>query len=347
MASELPLEMSEHSGEVARVPSAPPTTGPLERRIIEYLCEPLLPHIPARVHPNTISLVTHGVVWLTAALAVGSVAAEAPQRSLMLVGAGVGTLLSMIGDCLDGMHARRTGQCSKLGELMDHWLDAIVVPLTIAGITIALEMPAWALVATCVTAVTIYQAQLVLYHHTGQFVHPEPASGVEGQFGVAVAYGALAGLFAVTPRQVPWLDLAIGVVAVLATLVQLRCNAFYYRRLGRHITEHIKFVGMLAVLAVLHATGAVGQLGFLTGLVAISFRISGTYVLGTIVGRRFAGDDLVIYGLLAAAAIAQFAGLEIPSFGPVAFADWPFALAAYVLIRNVGDLLRDRSQLSA
>ncbi len=59
-------------------------------------------------------------------------------RALALIGAGVGMLLSMIGDSLDGMHARRTDQCSKLGEMMDHWLDAIIVPLTTLGITVAL-----------------------------------------------------------------------------------------------------------------------------------------------------------------------------------------------------------------
>lgn len=343
--------MTEQTADVhgtAPAASPPSVPGALERHIITHLCEPLLPRIPARVHPNTISLITHTIAWATAGCAVASVTLPASLRPLFLLGAGIGTLLSMIGDCLDGMHARRTGQCSKLGEMMDHWLDAIVVPLTIAGIAVALQVPAWALTSLCVTAVMVYQAQLVLYHHTGAFIHPEPASGVEGQFGVAVAYAALAALFCFTPRQVAWLDIAIAIVSVAGVLVQLRCSWFYYPKLGAHIKEHVNFVGMLAALAALHLVGACDRYGFLIGVVAISFRISGTYVLATIVGRRFNGGDRGIYAILALAAALHFTASVAPMGIAVPHIAWagPYLLALYAALRNGTDLARRLSQLT-
>jgi hypothetical protein len=42
-------------------------------------------------------------------------------------------------DCLDGQHARRTKQTSKLGELLDHCTDAIGIPLTTAACCWALH----------------------------------------------------------------------------------------------------------------------------------------------------------------------------------------------------------------
>src|SRR5256885_15147948 len=90
-----------------------------EPLLIKMLCEPVLPYIPASVHPNTISGVTHAIVWTTALLGMISPHLSPLGRALALIGAGIGMFLSMIGDCLDGLHARRTNQCTKLGEMMD------------------------------------------------------------------------------------------------------------------------------------------------------------------------------------------------------------------------------------
>ena len=45
-------------------------SSPIEQRIMDSLCRPLLRFIPRSVHPNTISVVTHLIVWLTAVVAV-------------------------------------------------------------------------------------------------------------------------------------------------------------------------------------------------------------------------------------------------------------------------------------
>src|SRR5262245_58845331 len=131
MRSELSMRVPEKAEGGRRFFAE--TGSKFEPLLIKTLCEPLLPRIPASVHPNTISLITHGIGWMTALLALSSVYLSPFARAMALTGAGIGMFLSMIGDCIDGLHARRTNQCTKLGEMMDHWLDAIIVPLVTVG----------------------------------------------------------------------------------------------------------------------------------------------------------------------------------------------------------------------
>jgi phosphatidylglycerophosphate synthase len=311
-----------------------------EPLLIKMLCEPVLPYIPASVHPNTISGVTHAIVWTTALLGMISPHLSPLGRALALIGAGIGMFFSMIGDCLDGLHARRTNQCTKLGEMMDHWLDAIVVPLATAGITSALEMPPWAMALVNITAAMIYQAQLVLYHHTGKFVQPEPASGPEAQFGVATGYVALAAVFYYVKRSHPWLDTAIAGVAIAGVFVQLKCTTFFYPKLGRLLSEHFWFVGLCAGFAALYLLGAIGLPYFLFCIVFTSFRICGTYVLFTIVKERYDGKDLGLLCFLLGIGVAHYLGGTVQLHG-VRLTNLLAALACiYAIGRNFQDFSR-------
>jgi phosphatidylglycerophosphate synthase len=270
-----------------------------EPLLIKTLCEPLLPHIPASVHPNTITLITHAMVWITAILALVSPHLPPFQQAMVLIGAGIGMFLSMLGDCIDGLHARRTNQCSKLGELFDHWLDAMVVPLATIGMSAALQMPPWAMVTINVSVAMIYSAQLVLYHHTGRFIAPEPATGAEGQFGISLGYVAMAGFFYYVDRHQPWLDLAFAALAAAATFVQLKCTVFYYPKLGRNIIEHVWFVLPCVGFSAAYLLGIIELHFFVFSVVFTSFRVCGTYVLRTIVRERYSGFDGIIFTFVA------------------------------------------------
>jgi phosphatidylglycerophosphate synthase len=316
-----------------------------ERGIIEWLCQPLLPRIPASVHPNTISLATHFVAWLAFGLALASPHLPPAQRAMALVGAGLGTLLSMIGDCLDGMHARSTNQCSKLGELMDHWLDALIVPMVTVGISMALEMPPWAILAVNITAAMVYHGQLVLYHHTGKFLQPDAATGVEAQFGVSLGYFALAVLFYFVDRHQPWLDVAMAAVAVIGLIVQMRCNFFYYARLGRLIDRHLIFVSMCCGFAALHLMSAIDIYAFVMSIIFVSFRICGTYVLSSVVGRRYDGGDLGIVLWIAIIAATHYFIPGVMVGSVTLLAALPACACLYMLGRNLLDFAREYPKL--
>lgn len=324
-----------------------PSTGRFEEAIIRTLCEPILVRLPASVTPNSISLVTHVIVWATAYCAILSATLPHPYKSLALVAAGVGMLLQMIGDCLDGMHARRTNQCSRLGEMMDHWLDANVVPLVTVGLTMALGMSPWAIVLVNVTATMVYQAQLVLYNHTGKFIHPEPANGVEAQFGVAMGYGALGALFYFVDRDARWLDVALALVAGLAVFVQMRCNWFYYPKLGKFIGEHLLFAGYLLAFGALYLSGAMDVMAFLSTLVFTSFRISGSYVLYTLLKRPYSGVDVGLLGSIALIAASHFLLVPAGIWGATVHATLPYLASAYLVGRNLLDFARHYAEIIA
>jgi phosphatidylglycerophosphate synthase len=348
MPSELSVsirdDVAPEFGEREPVAIATPNSR-IEQRIIEWLCQPLLVRIPASVRPNTISLVTHFIAWVTATLAVIAPLLPPLECSLALIGAGFGTLASMIGDCLDGMHARRTNQCSKLGEMMDHWLDAIIVPLTTVGITVALGMEPWAIAIVNVTAAMVYHGQLVLYHHTGKFVSPEPATGTEAQLGLSIGYVALAPIYYYVGRDHSWFDLLVAGIALLGIFVQMRCNGFYYVRLGKLISRHLLFVAMGTGWAVLYLLSAIDLYTFSFAVVITSFRISGTYVLFTLVKRSYDGNDLGVFAWIAAALLAHFLGGGL-HIGPLPLeAALTYGACAYMITRNLLDVSRHYAEL--
>jgi phosphatidylglycerophosphate synthase len=338
MPSELSMQMQDKAASERNF--FPVSSGKFEPHLIKMFCEPLLPHIPARISPNSISLVTHAVVWTTAWLAVFSPGHAPLGRALALIGAGIGMFLSMIGDCVVGMHARRTGQTSKLGAVLDHWVDALVVPLAAIGISAALEMPIWAVITVNVTAVMIYNAQLVLYHHSREFVAPEPTTGVEAQFGLAIGYVALAGLFYCVVRHRPWLDMTVAALAIAGTFVQLRCSVFYYPKLGRSIIEHFWFVAMCGGWAAAFWLGAIDQRFFLLAITFTTFRICGTYVLRTLVDAPYDGRDYVLLAFIVTIFVVHF-GLKPAPFAGMPITHWLTALScAFAIARNLQDFSR-------
>ncbi len=85
-----------------------------------FFLDPLLPLIPARLHPNWISLAGH-LACLAALLLLSP---QSPQ-GWRFVAAALLLQVYVFCDNADGGHARRTGQTSARGELLDHGLDLL------------------------------------------------------------------------------------------------------------------------------------------------------------------------------------------------------------------------------
>ncbi len=86
-----------------------------------WLVDPLLPLIPRRVSPNWITHAGHVCCFAAAFLLVGLW----PKQGWPFVAAAVLLQLYVWCDNADGAHARRTNQCSPLGEYLDHGLDIL------------------------------------------------------------------------------------------------------------------------------------------------------------------------------------------------------------------------------
>ena len=124
-----------------------------------YLVEPLIRFIPRSVDPNAITHVGHlinlaGVVLL---LAFGGHGARLP-----LLAAVICLQLYNWCDNADGAHARRTGRCSAMGELLDHGLDMLNTTYIAYAAAVAVNAPpAWwvgiALVIPAACATTYWE----------------------------------------------------------------------------------------------------------------------------------------------------------------------------------------------
>lgn len=100
--------------------------------------------IPARFPPEGIILVGH----LVAIAGAVGFAFSATTIWGGLLGAA-GAIGNHLCDCVDGMHARRTGQCRNGGELLDHFTDPLSFSYWLIGLAIAADRP-WLAVATIV-----------------------------------------------------------------------------------------------------------------------------------------------------------------------------------------------------
>lgn len=310
--------------------------------LVDKAFVPLLERLPHSLAPNSISLIGHVICWGAGFCAWASTYLPPLYKALALVGTGVLMFMATAADCLDGMQARRTGRTSKLGELLDHWLDAIHVPIVSASIVLALGLDPWIVVAVHVTNAAIYNAQLVLYHHSGRFVHT-PTSGVDAQFGTSVGFIAAAiylGVFG----PIWWLNIGLGVAA---TLIQLKLNFFYWRRMSlAQALPHVLFYLFCAAFAALYILGMMSTLVFALSIIFLSFRITGTFVLQTVLKRPYDGWDAgIIFWLLAIPAGHFF-------LGPVVVQGYrvdqlvPHLAILYMAGRNLIDLARNFEELA-
>ncbi|QDT05547.1 CDP-alcohol phosphatidyltransferase [Rubripirellula lacrimiformis] len=131
-----------------------PFVGPCLQSLYPYLS------IPKRFPPEGIVLVGH----LSAiAGAIGFAFSTSTWWGGGLASAGV--IGNHLADCVDGTHARRTGQCRNGGELLDHFTDPLSFAYWMIGIGVAagsLQMALAAVVILFAIAVlTNIKAKLV------------------------------------------------------------------------------------------------------------------------------------------------------------------------------------------
>ena len=118
---------------------------------------------------------------------------------------------------------------------------------------------------------------------------------------------------------------------------QCRNTLFYYPKLGAWMVHHGKFVVLTSAFIALHFMGAYGILMTVALLVSTSFRLSGTYVLHTVLKTPYKGVDWAL--VLGVVGIGMW--LVVPDWGWMGFRATELLAAVvcgYVVVRNVGDL---------
>ncbi|HEU4348699.1 MAG TPA: CDP-alcohol phosphatidyltransferase family protein, partial [Actinoplanes sp.] len=93
-------------------------------------------------------------------------------------------------DWVDGYVARRLGQVSRLGELLDPFADRLYIVATLVGFTVREVVPWWLAAALLLRELVLGVALLVLRRH-GYGPPPVHYVGKTGTFVLLVAFPAL------------------------------------------------------------------------------------------------------------------------------------------------------------
>lgn len=328
----------------------PEVNSRFEPWILTHVVEPVARRIPRWVHPNWITYGSLLTVCLSFVLSVAAPHLEPGRALAARLVAGVLILGYLLTDSLDGMHARRTGQTSSLGEVLDHWFDAFIMGLVSAGLILTLELPVWAQTLGLVTTLTVYNAQLILYHHTRRFVHP-PTSGVDAQVGIFMVYWAAGWLFYLAGPEVWWVRALALTLGVGSIATQLAMTWFYYPKLGReHLAPHALFTTLAAGFSVVYVLGGLDPLSYALLISALSFRVTGTYVLRTVLDVPYSGVDAlsilwlaVLAGLLPLGSVAVYGGWTVQTLAPYAAVVTLVTVNVADLVRHLGDLRAEQS----
>ncbi len=280
----------------------------LRRRIIG----PVSTFVPDSVHPNLISMVTPVFALLSFMFAALAPGATPGYALLFRVLAGILMFCSMLTDHVDGLHARRTNQTSKYGEALDHWFDALHVPLAAAGIAVTLGASGWLLASVIITAGGVYNAQLILYYDTKKFIYP-PTGGAWAQVMLSVAYVLVGLIYFFGPSTQPYFITATEVFMWLVVVGNIRNIFFYLPRLARRAWVPSLFIALSFALTGALSIVSLPDTGpFLAILLCVaSLRINGRWILSTIVDQRYAGIDYLLMAWVVAIGTASIGGWRV------------------------------------
>ncbi|MDA8743075.1 CDP-alcohol phosphatidyltransferase family protein [Rubripirellula amarantea] len=190
-----------------------PWIGPLFKKLYPRLS------IPAWFPPEGIVLIGH-----LSAIAGAIGFAFALQFWWCGILGSIGVVGNHLADCIDGTHARETGQCRNGGELLDHFTDPLSFAYWLIGIGVAinrLDLAIVAVVCLFATAVlTNIKAKLIGEFTLAKF-GPTEFKTLLAVFGssLSVAMGVPALSSAATPFAT-----TCYVVLILGGLVQLTTN---------------------------------------------------------------------------------------------------------------------------
>lgn len=278
----------------------------VERFIVDKICQPIVNRLPRQLSPNTISLANSILCWLLVLLAAVA-PGQTPSMTLTLrILAAFGLFGSMLLDCIDGMHARNTNQCSKLGEVLDHGLDAANTPLFGALVAVILELDPALTAVAIFGPILVYNAQLVYYHHTGDFVLPQ-LSGVGAQFSSCLTIIGFALLFFWAGRDTYWVNLIVICFVWSIAVLSLYCVMWYVLRIKWLALDHAKMLFLSSGCIFIYVNGTFDTFYFVALGCCLSFRINGRYVLTSVLGERYDGWDWGAFLWIAAIGLATFA----------------------------------------
>lgn len=155
--------------------------GVYERTVFRWLLE----RLPAGLRPNSITIA--GQVCAACAGVAAALAAHGARLLYPASAALFGAFL--LADNLDGMHARRTGQVSRSGEILDHGMDGLAGISALLSFGFLLHVQGATLLALAYLGTVGFVAAYWEQYRTGLLVCPAvgQSEGLTGLMLIAVA----------------------------------------------------------------------------------------------------------------------------------------------------------------
>lgn len=247
------------------------------------LWNPLVAMMPPRVSPNALTLAGNVSLW---AAVVALLTMPCQSRAAMTIGA-VGVFVYFTLDSIDGLHARRVGKTSVLGELLDHWLDVWDLGLLAIGLPSFLCCTVEARLLVMLACSLGMFAVLWEHYHTGLFpVSRVGANELLTAISLLLAAGACWGAKAVTSpalgklaaTDVFWALVVTGFAWVIAQTVQ---------RHGRTAIDVAVFAMHQALLALWYLAGSADGRWVLAAMLLIHAMFCGRVILCRLRQIRF------------------------------------------------------------
>lgn len=215
---------------------------------------PFARRLPERLPANLVTLGASACMWAALALVAAAGALPAPALALAFV---VLVQLYLLGDHADGMHAKRTGTSSALGEYLDHALDGYHGPIVVLAFFALVGFGNRALVMVMLWALQLaFAATMVEERERGE-LRLGPVGSLEGM----LLFSAFFLTWLVPPLEAGWRALLPGGMPAYALAVAagaLGTGATMWscvRRMGRLPARLALFAAAGLALALLLARG--------------------------------------------------------------------------------------------
>ena len=250
--------------------------------LTQHVWVPLAMRLPGRLPPNAITLA--GGVSMATSVPCVYLALEGNRWGSL--GTLVCTLLYLTADNVDGPHARNTDQCSRLGEFLDHWLDAINGGVLSLSVVLCLGISGPLLLAYVITITLAFFATIWEQHHTGT-LHSEPLGANEGILLICAIHLTLFILPGASWLQyspgVPNIAFLLGVFSIGGSLYTMARVLIRFRK---RLVQFIPVLLMCAALVQVALLGIVDERIAAGGILAMNALFSGALLVARIGGRH-------------------------------------------------------------
>ncbi len=260
--------------------------------LTKYLWEPIVARLPRKWTPNSITVVGACFVFISPIFIWLGL-----QKGISLgyVLAALCIFIYMTCDNVDGPHARKTGQSSRLGEFLDHWLDAMDSVIMNLCIVAMLHLDGWlTMIGVALVALSFF-ATIWEHHHTGVF--HSGRLGTNEALLLIIGFYLMMAIFAparILEYQGPFVpNLASGMLYLTIIGCLITLGGILYR-----VREH--WQEFLPILFVIVAVFVWYQCGLLANLLACFLLLSGNLLycgkllLGRLVQEQFPYRDKIV-----------------------------------------------------